>query len=188
MNVYDFDNTLYDGESIVDMFLFYLRRHPGMVRHAPFMIKGIVDYKRDKITLEQALQKCSRIVERFLRDMRDFEKDAALFWDRHEHRLFPFYKHLQRPDDLIISAGPEVSLREICKRIGVSRYLGTVINQKSQSIDFLCFGKNKVKVFRERYPDEQIDNFYTDSMSDKPLMDIARHVFLVKKGWMKQIK
>ena len=188
MNVYDFDNTLYDGESILQMFRFYLRKHPGIALHLPHMALTLLKYKQDKLTLDEMLAGCNRVVEPFLKNSKNFEKEAVRFWDRHENRLFPFYKHQQRPDDLIISASPEYSLREICKRMGVKRYIGTVINEKKQTIEFLCFGKNKVKIFRERYPDEQIENFYTDSMSDKPLMDIARHVFLLKKGWMQQIK
>lgn len=186
MNVYDFDNTLYDGESILQMFRYHLRRNPRLILYLPFMLHGMYKYKRDKITEEEMLAGCSRLVKGLLR--RAQEADAVAFWDRCEHRLFPYYKYQQRPDDVVISAGPEVSLREICGRMGVQHYIGTVIDEEAKAISFFCFGSNKVKAFRERYPDAQIENFYTDSMSDKPLMDIARHVFLVKKGWMKQIK
>jgi len=188
MNVYDFDNTLYDGESILQMFSMHLKRNPGIILYTPFILYGLYRYKHDKMTEEEMLARCSSLVKGLLRGAQDAESDAAAFWDKYEHRLFPYYKHQQRPDDLVISAGPENSLREICKRMGISRYIGTAVDEETKTIAYFCFGSNKVKAFRERYPDEEIDNFYTDSMSDKPLMDIARHVFLVKKGWLKQIK
>ncbi len=43
-------------------------------------------------------------------------------------------------------------------------------------------------MFRERYPDGEIDNLYTDSYNDKPLMDISRNVFFVKGNKITQIK
>ena len=52
----------------------------------------------------------------------------------------------------------------------------------------LCFLENKVKLFQEQYPNVQIENFYTDSMNDRAMMDISNHVFLVKKNQVTQIK
>ncbi|MDE6659489.1 MAG: phosphoserine phosphatase, partial [Eubacterium sp.] len=52
----------------------------------------------------------------------------------------------------------------------------------------LCFLENKVKIFNELYPNCHIENFYTDSMNDKAMMDIADHVYLVKKNKITKIK
>ena len=188
MNVYDFDNTLYDGESGVQMFFYYLKKRPWLVCYAPAMVAGLFQYKRHKVTIDQVPQKFGKIFKVFVDGIEDFAADAKDFWDKHEHRLLPFYKDLHQPDDLIISAGPEPSLNEICARLGVKRYIGTVVNKEAGAFEFICFRENKVKAFQERYPGQQIDNFYTDSMNDKPLMDIAKHVFLVTKGRMEQIK
>ena len=35
IDVYDFDGTIYDGDSTADFVLFCLRRHPGMILGAP---------------------------------------------------------------------------------------------------------------------------------------------------------
>ena len=43
-------------------------------------------------------------------------------------------------------------------------------------------------MFRERYPEGNIDTLYTDSYNDKPLMDISDNVFFVKGSTIKQIK
>ena len=188
MNVYDFDNTLYRGESGVHMFFYYLKKRPGLIRFAPRLLPGMIAYKRHQIALDDVGELVGWVLKKFMEGIEDYEQDAKDFWDKHEHRLQPFYKELQHPDDLIISAGPEQSLREVCDRLGVSRYIGTVISEETGDLEFICYRENKVKAFREKYPDEQIDNFYTDSMNDKPLMDIARHVFLVGKKGMEQIK
>jgi len=183
MNVYDFDNTIYDGESGIHMFWAYLRRKPSLIRHGPKLIRGMIDYKAHRVTIDDVVERVGGILKSFIDEAAgDFAADAKEFWDMHERRIRPFYYKLHRPDDLIISAGPEQSLREICSRLGVSRYIGTVINEVTGSLDFVCFRENKVKAFREKYPGQEIENFYTDSMNDRPLMEIARHVFLVKKG------
>jgi len=188
MNVYDFDNTLYHGESGVQFFLFYLKKRPWMACYAPFVLRGVIDYKRRTINIDQIAERYGWVFKAFLSRIENYREDARIFWDKHEHRLYPFYKQLHQPDDLIISASPVQSLREICARLGVSNFIGTVINEETSTFDFICFRENKVRAFLEHYPGQQIDNFYTDSMNDKPLMDISKHVFLAKKGEITQIK
>ena len=189
MNVYDFDNTIYHGESGMHMFWHYIKRRPSLVRHAPKVIKGVIDYKANRVGIDDVMGRVGEVLTSCIEEAAgDFAADAREFWDKHERRIRPFYYKLHQPDDLIISAGPEQSLREICGRLGVARYIGTVINEETKQLEFVCFRENKVKAFRERYPGQEIENFYTDSMNDKPLMDIARHVFLVKKGKVVQLK
>ena len=38
MNVFDFDNTIYDGESAIDFFLYYLKKDPKLIRYLPSII------------------------------------------------------------------------------------------------------------------------------------------------------
>jgi len=188
MNVYDFDNTIYNGESALHFFLFCLKKRPLLARYIPSALRGIVDYKRHGVSIDQVARRYTKVMKACLSGIGDYRDTARAFWDKHERRINGFYKPLQRPDDLVISAGPEQSLREICARLGVRHYIGTVVNETTGEMEFVCFKENKVKAFRERYPGCEIDNFYTDSINDKPLMDIANHVFMVKKGIVTQIK
>jgi len=182
MNVYDFDNTIYDGESGIQMFFYYLKKQPWLVCYAPAVVQILIDYKLHRVaTIDEILEKYGWLFHAFIKRA-DFQEDARKFWDRHERRILPFYKGLQQPDDLIISAGPELSLKEICGRLGVKHYIGTVVDEETRMFSFVCFRENKVKAFHERYPGQEIDDFYTDSMNDKPLMDISKRVFMVKKG------
>ena len=189
MNVFDFDNTIYEGESGIHMFLYFLRKHPGLIRHTPTIVHGFMQYKRGLISQEQVMDGYSDIFHDFLRRV-NLVEDLKKFWDEHERHLRrAFFKKYFRPDDLIISASPEQSLHEICGRLGAGRYIGTRVNFDTARFDFVCFRENKVKAFREQYPGEEIDSFYTDSMNDKALMDISRKVFMVgKKGRVQRIK
>ena len=56
MNVYDFDNTIYDGESVLDLFFFYVRRDPALIRYIPKVFHALFKYKAGKVTVEQAIE------------------------------------------------------------------------------------------------------------------------------------
>ena len=188
MNVYDFDNTIYDGESGLDLFRFYLRRHPDLLRLAPTVIRAFMRYKRHKVTLEEAIRAYLPYVEDFLLRIEDPAGDMREFWDLHQHKIKPFYQALQREDDLIISASPEQEIAEICGRLGIKHWLGTVIDEDTRRITHVNFRENKLKYFREKYPDERIDTLFTDSYNDKWLMREAAHVLLVRGNQFEAIK
>ena len=42
-----------------------------------------------------------------------------------------------------------------------------------------CHGKEKVRRFREKFPQGKIGEFYSDSYSDSPLAEIADKAFMV---------
>ena len=46
MNVYDFDNTIYRGESAVDLFWYYLKQDKSLLRYVPEVAAALVRYKR----------------------------------------------------------------------------------------------------------------------------------------------
>jgi len=190
MNVWDFDDTIYDGESGMSMLRFFLRRKPSLVRHLPRVAVGVLRYKTGRLQAEKVAEQVGDLLAIFLdkAGSGDTAQDMREFWDAHEHKIRPLYRELQQPDDVIVSAGPEQSLREICGRLGVQHYIGTVVNEKTKRIDFVCYRDNKVKAFRERFPDAVIENFYTDSMDDKPMMDIAQRGFMVRGNVVERIK
>ena len=56
MRVFDFDNTIYDGESIFDIFLYWLKKDfRNIIKYAPKFIRDFIRYKFDKITVDEAM-------------------------------------------------------------------------------------------------------------------------------------
>lgn len=50
VNVYDFDNTIYDGESGFDIFMFYLKKDPKEIaKLIPRFGEAFIRYKRGAI-------------------------------------------------------------------------------------------------------------------------------------------
>jgi phosphoserine phosphatase len=188
MNAFDFDNTIYDGESGIDLFRFYLKRFPDLLSFTPKVLTALTRYKLGKITLNEAIELYAPHVEDFLKRLENPENDMREFWDAHQHKIKPFYRILHRPDDLVISASPELELAEICGRLGIKQYLGSIVDKETRRITHFNFRQNKVIYFRQKYPDAEIGTLFTDSFHDRWLMDIAKHVVLVKGDSYRMIK
>lgn len=177
MNVYDFDKTIYDGDSTADFYLFSLRRHPKMMLLAPSLLAAVTRYyvfKRGSKT------QFKQVMYRFLRYC-DTERDVSDFWDRNQAKIKRYYLAQQKADDVIISASPEFLLKPICKRLGIAYLTASCVDPKNGEYSGEnCHGKEKVRRFYEKFPNAQIEEFYSDSHSDDPLAEIAQKAFLVK--------
>ncbi len=189
MNVYDFDNTIYDGESTFDLFLFYLKKRPSLIRLFPTVAIAFMRYKKGKISINEMIERYVPIVEKEAKKFVDPENDPKNFWDGHMNKIKPFYKEIQKEDDLIITASPDFSMNEICRRLGIKYLLSSTVNMQTGKFERICLKDNKLKAFFEFYGESEIENFYTDSPeNDYPLIEKANHAFIVKGEKITQIK
>ena len=72
-------------------------------------------------------------------------------------------------------------MEEIFKRLGIKHYIATTFDMEKGKLVEICFSDVKVKRFKEEYGDK-IDDVYTDSMNDAPLMAMADRVYMVRKN------
>lgn len=181
MNVYDFDNTIYDGESCLDFFFWLMKKDRSLLKFMPKMLFAFAKYKRGKVTVQEVFDKYAPYVQRYIRKNPEIFSDTSEFWDSHIKNIKPFYSVLHKPDDLIITASPEATVREICSRLGISNYICSLIDEETGRITRMCMRNEKVKAFFEEYPGQKIECFYTDSpKNDMPLIEISEHAFIVK--------
>lgn len=189
MRVFDFDNTIYDGESIFDIFLYFLKKDTGsVIKIAPKFIKDFIRYKLDKITVEEAMQSYGDAFKKYCMKYDNIFEEFEKFWDLNQHKIKSFYPKLQREDDIVVSGCPECLLSIICKRIGIKHFIGSDIDPVKGEINHINYKDKKIIAFRKVYGDVIIDDFYTDSMADKPMMDISKNVFMVRDDKITQIK
>ena len=187
MNVYDFDNTIYDGESVVDFYLFLLRYNPRLLMLFPKMVYMLVCYKLCKITEDQLLIEAEKYIKKIF-DENDIEKFIPKFWDENAKKIKRFYLDSKREDDVILSASADILISEICKRIGVKNVVASKVDAESGKVIRLCYRSNKIKIFKELFPEAVVDKFYTDSMNDSPMFEIAKQVFIVKGNKIEEFK
>ena len=188
VNVYDFDNTIYDGETLVDFILYYIKTDRKIWKYVPKLIIIAIKDALHLFTVEQAIEAYASFLEGYYVNLGDTTQNVIKFWDKNEKKIKPWYAKVQKETDIIVSGSTDFILDEIMKRIGIKHYIGSSIDKKTGKFIRLCFLENKVKAFREIYPDKHIENFYTDSMNDKAMMDIADNVYLVKKNKITKIK
>ena len=177
MNVFDFDKTVYQGDSTVHFILFISRRHPSVI--GP-LIKGlptVLAYKRGKKSKTEMKQKLFACFSK----VSDIDREVKLFWDKNIGRIEGWYLGMKREDDVIISASPEFLLREACSRLGVKNLIASRVDKKSGRYDGEnCYGEEKPKRFHQMFPDAKIECFYSDSYSDAPMARLAVKSYIIK--------
>lgn len=180
MNVFDFDKTIYDGDSTVDFCLYLMGRYPAVIGDFISNLGIVLKYKFGKTTkteMKESLYKCFRRVP-------DMEKELTLFWDGHMKKVEKWYLDVKREDDVIISASPEFLLSECCKRLGIKYLIASRVDGKTGKYSGLnCYGEEKPKRFDEFFGKErrsEIENFYSDSYSDTPLALLAKEAYIIK--------
>ena len=176
MNVYDFDKTIYNGDSTIDFYLYCIKKHPKIIFCLPRQIYGAIRYMLkiiDKTKFKEEFY-C------FLSRLNNIDLLVSRFWDVNQNKLKKWYKEIKKDDDLIISASPEFLLAEICKREKIDRLIASKVDKKNGNyIGKNCYGEEKVNRYKNVYKDCAIDNFYSDSRSDQPLANLAQNSFLV---------
>jgi len=178
MNVYDFDKTIYDGDSTVDFYKYCLKKNIMLIRYLPYAVLGYIKYKFKIISK-------TRFKEHFysfLKGIKDIDKEVSSFWDKNFCKVKKWYLDVKRDDDVIISASPEFLLNEVCRRLNVTLIASRVDKKTGKYTGENCKGEEKVIRFREIYGDTQIDKFYSDSLSDLPLARLAMESYIVKKN------
>ena len=178
MNIYDFDGTLYSGDSTVDFLKYSLKRHPGLIRFLPAMGLAALRHYVFKSIDKTAMK------ETFYRIFTGCDAEGLLeeFWDNHEKNIFSWYPGKQQTDDIIISASPEFLLKPICARLGIKYLIASRVDSKTGKYTGKnCWGPEKPIRLRDQLGITHCAEFYSDSYSDQPLAEIADKAYIVEK-------
>ena len=176
MNVYDFDKTVFRRESSFLFFRFCAKKHPRLWLRLPLI--GLW-------ALPAALKLCSmkrfkEVLHGYLRSLPDTEALLEEFWDAHEREIPAWLPPLLPQGGLVISASPEFLIQGLCRRLGLE-YMGTRMDVSSGRIrGENCRGPEKPRRFRERYPEARVTAFYSDSLADTPMAELAETAWLVR--------
>ena len=188
MKAFDFDNTLYRGESSLDFSLYMIRTNKKILLYLPVILTNTIKYKLCLVDREELGDTINKYMKILIRDKRELLSLVGKFWKMHADRLNADMLRRVGPDDLIITAGPSFLLDGIRDRLGTQNIIASEVDLDKKEITHFNLKENKVRRFRELYGDVRIKSFYTDSYNDQAVMDISDMVFLVKKGKIKRIK
>jgi phosphoserine phosphatase len=182
VNVFDFDGTIYSGDSTLDFTLYCLARQPRILRALPRWSRALIsalDMLRDDPVSRDATR-CKEHLYAYLPLVRDMPGTLERFWSGHARKLREWYLEMKRPDDIIISAGPRFLLQPVCDKLRVSLIASDVDPATGRCVSRVCRGWVKAERFNAEYPGADIDSFYSDSGSDLPMAKLARRAYMVR--------
>lgn len=178
LNVFDFDDTIYDGDSSIDFYLFCLKNNILLIRYLPIQLYGMIAYKLRIKSKEYFKEKYFS----FLKGIQDIDTVVEKFWNCNNKRI-RLYLLKNKQNIVIISASPDFLLEPIGRQIGANKVIATRVNRTTgEFISKNCYGKEKVNRLNREYKNYIISEFYSDSSTDKYLAQVAKRSFLVKKG------
>ncbi len=184
INGYDFDETIYDGDSSVDFYLYSVKRNKKVLLNLPIQIYGLILYILGLIDKT----KCKEYIFSFLKRIDNVDDYIKDFWKINYSKIKQWYLKQKDKSDVIISASPEFLLKPLEKKLKV-KIIATKVNKYTGKFESKnCHGKEKVKRFLEETEYKNLKAFYSDSMSDKPMMDLSIDAYLVKKNTIYDLK
>ena len=176
MNVYDFDKTIYNGDSTLDFYIFSIKKNLLLLRYFPKQFSGIILYHLKIINKE----KYKEFFFSFLNGIKNIDDEIKKFWGKNEKKIKNWYSNQKNEKDVVISASPEWLLKPITDKLEIN-LIATKVDKKTGRFDSLnCYGNEKVKRFKEKFPNEEIENFYSDHHSDTPMFLIYKNAWIVK--------
>ena len=178
MNVYDFDDTIYDGDSTLDFFRFCHTEYRKTYIALPRAVFGFGLFTLRIISKTKFKQHFFS----FLKHVPDVDAAVSAFWGKNESKICAWYLEKKQSSDVIISASPEFLLSPICQKLDVKLIASRVNKHNGVFTGENCYGEEKVRRLEAEYGAFKIDEFYSDSLSDKPLADLAKKAYFVKDG------
>ena len=177
MNVYDFDGTLYTGDSTFDFIRFLMARHPELLGRIPSIAAEFARFKflkwQDKTDFKEKMFGMFALVP-------DMEEEVRLFWRKNRNKLKKYYRQTAMEGDLVISASPEFLIVPACRILGIERVIGSRVDMKTGRYTGInCRGSEKIRRLRV-LTDEKIEDFYSDSHADDPLAALAERAWMVR--------
>ncbi len=187
MKVFDFDNTIYDGESTVDFLLFCINDNKKLSIYLPSIIIAGILYKLNLLDVDSLSKTVEKINKGIMQSKEDKDRLVEAFWIKNSKKLKKEILELVSKDDIIITSSPTILMDGIKDKLPVKDIIGSIYNLDKCKLEFLCMGENKVKAFLVKYPNQIIDEFYTDSKIDTPFMKLSKRNFLVKGKKIKEV-
>lgn len=183
INVYDFDKTIYNGDSTIDFYLYCLKKHPSIILLLPKQILAFILYKL-KIKEKEYFKE---IFFSFLKKINNIDEQVDDFWLNNKSKIKAWYHEQKNTTDVIISASPDFLLKPICNELKVT-LIATKVDKKTGKFKSKnCYGKEKVVRYTQEI-NKKINKFYSDSLSDKPMMGLAKEKYLVNGNKLKVIE
>ena len=137
-------------------------------------------YKLGKVDIQQLERLAdvfSFVVKKNCDGILDLVKE---FWVKNSYKLKQDFLMNLHENDVIITATPNILINGICSYLGTKNIICSDYDLETGKLKFLCMGENKVVALKKRYPNAVIKEFFTDSLNDMPLINMAENAYFVR--------
>ena len=178
MNTYDFDKTIFYPDSSACFYKYCLKNHTAAVlKTLPKTAAKAIKYAAGKIETKELKEQLFS----FLSSIDNIDEVVKAFWEENIGGIGNWYLNQKKDDDIIISASPYFLLEPVCKKLGIALIATPMDKKTGKILGNNCHDSEKVRRFYEEYPGAHTENFYSDSLSDSPMAEIADKAFMVTK-------
>lgn len=174
MNIYDFDGTIYDGDSSIDFFRFAMSKNKKILFYVIPICFSYILYLIKIIEKEKFKSFFFKFV-----NVIDCDKYVEKFWIENENKIKQFYKDKHNNNDIIVSASPFFLLEPIAKKYKFKLIATNVDKNNGLIIGNNCYGEEKVRRLSS-INIKECEEFYSDSLSDYPCAKLAKKSYIVK--------
>lgn len=178
MIAYDFDNTIFKGDSSTGFYKYCLSKRPLLVIY--YLLRSFPTLLLFIFKLRSTIQAKDKLFA-FVPKLNDIIELVEDYWDINERRIKEWYLKQYDQDDLVISASYDFIVKPICERLNIKNVIATDYHlKKGKTVSLHCYKENKIIMFNEQYPKKKINAAYSDSPSDIPLLEYAKVGYAVK--------
>lgn len=195
LSIYDFDDTLYRGDSSIRFWWFALLRRPWLLLLTPWFLLILGLHACGIIQRDLFKQNMFLVIHGI--PVPTLEQLVSRFWEREFPRINPWVRErLERESKegfihLCISASPRFLLQDTVARLGIRTLLCTeMLVQQGRQTRFMngfnCRGEQKIRRLeqwaRENNVSYEVVRFCSDSPADLPMYSLAREKYKVEHG------
>ena len=138
MNVYDFDDTIYDGDTNRDLMKYSFKKYPFLVIKA--LIKTIIPFIKYKIK-KIPFERVKEVMLSFIFEIPEYNKFIKSFVKDHMNNIKSWYKVSK--NDIILSASYYLWIREFANELGVKKVIATNTDKNGKIIGKNCKKQEK---------------------------------------------
>ena len=180
INVYDFDGTIYNGDSSIDLFLYALSKQKKILLLLPKIFIYYIFFLLHVVSKE----KFKTVFFSFLKYFDNPDKLIDDFWLKNRSKINPALELILKKDKsaTIVSASPAFLIEPIGKILGAKKVLASNVDTKTgEWLDNNCWGANKLEYLEKEYHDCTINNSYSDSYADRFIARKSKNAYMVQK-------
>ena len=177
MNIYDFDYTIYDGDSCKDIVLYGLKKHPFKTLKSLIKTNSLnKKYKKGLISFDIVKESLLS----FIFKINNYEEFVNSFVNTHIHKMKPWYLERKTKNDVIVSASYDLWINKFAHELDIKYAIATKVDSKGKIIGKNCKREEKVRRIKELIGNKKIISAYSDSKADIPMLELTNNSYVVE--------